>query len=1321
MNRKRVLISALLGVGLAWLVLNRRPSAGPAAITSIAPPAQSHRSAASPATTSGPATIESLHGETLRRLAYAQRWLGDTPRVELAAFRDWAEKFRAAGVTMRSALTAEGVALARARRPVMLDLIKTDPQLALAFTVPSAVHQELPAAVLAELETRVAGRGDLMQIATTLAAGEPLPAAGTRRVAEVGGVAYTVYVYGRREEQLTKEGASLHGIALDGQLALHESPLRVLEPGEIPAAAAGTHCPVSALAVAPLTLGEGVNTSALTVATAFGRVWEFCSTTDDMIAQFERRLVAAEESAAPRVAPVESQGGGAGVSPTVPAEAPTAFTIGTKQVLVIRVDTSDFPGDPVTLTNAQNILDGAVKPFFEQASYGQTTLVTTISSKTYRLPQSGAAYATGVNQDIQLHLDARKLAQVDYDVVSFDRVIVVFPNLSASRVAGSLFTFGGEGSVGGSSVWINGINNFALTTLSHELGHTYGLKHANLWQVTDGNPVSSNGTSTEYGDPFDAMGRVNDGSHHFNHWAKNRLGWLPDSSVTTVTTSDTYRLYRFDSKDAPLTQPLALRIFRDGARWYWIGYRRNFTANGSLSGGVYVVWGYNGLQQSELLDLTTPGASANDCALALGTTFTDAAYGVSITPIARGGIDPAQWLDVQVTVPAFAPNVVGAWGRNGSYIYDSGGKPVSPAPETAVPFDLTDVRAIAAGDAHALALKSDGSVVAWGDNTNGQITVPSDLGTDNVAIAAGGNISGVVKADGTIRLWGEAVAGVTTPPSNLSGVRQLAIGGGHASGRYHALALKNNGTVVAWGSNTAGESTVPVNLANVSAVAAGEIVSSALRADGTVAYWGSNNFSVPFPTGLTNIVAIASSGAAAHTLALRADGTVVGWGNNANSQTVVPAGLTNVVALATGAFHSLALKSDGSVVAWGSNTSGKSTVPTNLPRAYAVAATQQGSLALHGPHAYIMAQPLGFSGATGASGSLSVTAIGSGPLTYQWRKNGVAIPGATGSTFGIAKLGAVDVASYDVVVTDATSASSFTSNAAKIGVVTTTNPGRLINLSILTSVTASDQFFTVGAVIGGAGTSAPTKPLLIRAAGPSLIPLGVTGALADPKLTVFSGTTIVANNDNWGAPVSGAATLTAAMTQVGAFAYVSSSSLDAATLYAPIATTTPTSFTVQVAGVDGATGSVIAELYDATAASAFSATTPRLINVSVLKQIGAGDTLTAGFVIGGVTAKQVLIRAIGPTLGLAPFNVGGAMADPKVDLFSGPSLLRSNDNWGGDTGLASSFKNVGAFSLDAASKDAALLVTLAPGSYTAQVSGVAGASGFALVEVYEVP
>ena len=148
---------------------------------------------------------------------------------------------------------------------------------------------------------------------------------------------------------------------------------------------------------------------------------------------------------------------------------------------------------------------------------------------------------------------------------------------------------------------------------------------------------------------------------------------------------------------------------------------------------------------------------------------------------------------------------------------------------------------------------------------------------------------------------------------------------------------------------------------------------------------------------------------------------------------------------------------------------------------------------------------------------------------------------------------------------------------------------------------------------------------------------------------------------------------------------------------------------------------MIAELYDSTPAANFSASTPRLINVSVLKTISAGTTLTVGFVIGGSTAKTVLVRAVGPGLAAVGVPVSATMPDPQLALFNGSTQIASNDNWGGDAKITTTGNSVGAFALPSATtKDAVLLVTLAPGQYSAQVSAN-GAGGLAIVEVYDVP
>jgi hypothetical protein len=321
------------------------------------------------------------------------------------------------------------------------------------------------------------------------------------------------------------------------------------------------------------------------------------------------------------------------------------------------------------------------------------------------------------------------------------------------------------------------------------------------------------------------------------------------------------------------------------------------------------------------------------------------------------------------------------------------------------------------------------------------------------------------------------------------------------------------------------------------------------------------------------------------------------------------------------------------------------------------------------------------------------------------------IAGATGATLVVTSARTADAGAYSVVATNG--AGSVTSTSATLEVVNETNFGHLVNLSIRVPLTASEPSFTVGTVVGGAGTSGP-KPLLVRAVGPSLAAFGLSGAINDSRLDVLAGSTTFAANDNW----NGDAALSAVFTQVGAFPFANAASRDAA-IFNP--SFTSRDYTVQVSGVGNATGEVLAELYDATAAGAFGPTTPRLVNVSVSKQIEAGASLTAGFVVGGNTARTVLVRAIGPAL--AAFGVSGTIPDPQLTLFRGETEIAKNDNWGGDAQLAATGTSVGAFAIaNAASKDAVLLLTLAPGGYTAQVSGVPGTGGGStLVEIYEVP
>ena len=126
--------------------------------------------------------------------------------------------------------------------------------------------------------------------------------------------------------------------------------------------------------------------------------------------------------------------------------------------------------------------------------------------------------------------------------------------------------------------------------------------------------------------------------------------------------------------------------------------------------------------------------------------------------------------------------------------------------------------------------------------------------------------------------------------------------------------------------------------------------------------------------------------------------------------------------------------------------------------------------------------------------------------------------------------------------------------------------------------------------------------------------------------------------------------------------------------------------------------------------------TSKLLNISTLATLNANGVISAGFVIGGTQTQTVLIRAVGP--GLTPLGVGSVLADPTMDLYSGQTVIASNDDWSGEQ-VKSLAAKVGAFALPAGSKDAVLVKTLAAGNYTVEIKGK-GAAGSVIIEVYEV-
>lgn len=362
--------------------------------------------------------------------------------------------------------------------------------------------------------------------------------------------------------------------------------------------------------------------------------------------------------------------------------------------------------------------------------------------------------------------------------------------------------------------------------------------------------------------------------------------------------------------------------------------------------------------------------------------------------------------------------------------------------------------------------------------------------------------------------------------------------------------------------------------------------------------------------------------------------------------------------------------------------------------------------------------------ATVAAGQSATFTLGAAiaQATYQWQvstdagatwtsvNNSATYTGATTATLTLAAtVTTMNGYRYRALITNAAGTSA--SGAATLTVTDAgtgggpTGTARLINVSVRTFVGTGDNVVAVGFGLSGSGA----KQLLIRGVGPTLGVFGVSGVLNQPMLGLYNTSSVLMSaNAGWG----GTTALATAFASVGAFA-LPATSADTA-LYQPL--TAGTTYSALLTGANATTGIALVEVYDADAGTPAT----RLTNISARALSGTGvSALTAGFVIGGEGTETLLIRGIGPTL--AVFGVGGVLATPQLALFNSTGQqIAFNAGWGGGAALAAAFASVGAFPLTVTAVDAAMLVTLPPGSYTVQVSGANNTTGVGLIEVYEM-
>jgi alpha-tubulin suppressor-like RCC1 family protein len=653
----------------------------------------------------------------------------------------------------------------------------------------------------------------------------------------------------------------------------------------------------------------------------------------------------------------------------------------------------------------------------------------------------------------------------------------------------------------------------------------------------------------------------------------------------------------------------------------------------------------------------------------------------------------------------------------------------------------TGVASVAAGSRHTMYVKTDGTLWAMGYKRNGQLgdegtdssilefrSTPVQVATGVSSVAAGAYHSMYVKTDGTLWATGSNAQGQLGDGGNYTRNTPVQVATGVSSvaaGSVHTMFVKTDGTLWATGDNRYGQlgdgtrtdRSTPVQVATgVSSVAAGRDYTLYVKTDGTLWAMGDNGggkLGDGTTTHRSSAVQVATSVASvsaggSHTMFVKTDGTLWAAGSNSSGElgdgtttnrSMLVQVTTGVASVSAGASpsadpHTMFVKTDGTLWATGSNSRGELGDGTTTNRSTPVN-IYKGLLSNAATLAFLPAitTQLNSSSVTeGSAASFSVVAISSASLTYQWRKDGSPISGATSSTYSISSTSKSDAGSYSVVVTNY--AGSVTSSAATLTV--TANAPRLSNLSVRTALGAN-QIVIVGVTMSGGA-----KSVLLRAAGPTLSVFGVPDVMADPKLDLYSGSTKVTTNDNWG----GSTTLSSAFQSIGAFAYSSTASLDAA-----LVTSIDGGRTVQVSGPTA--GTVLVEGYDAG-----SGDTQRFTNLSARNKVGTGaNILIAGFTLAGSGTRSLLIRAVGPKL--SAFGVTGVLTDPKLEIYSGSTIVAANDNW--SSSLAATFSSVGAFGLTADSKDAAITVSLPAGGYTVQVSGADGGVGEAIVEIYELP
>jgi hypothetical protein len=981
-------------------------------------------------------------------------WMQET-RPELRAFSQWTEKYLAADATQRAASLAEGVNLAQQRRDVLKQLIKTDPQAALAAAVPMGLRSQLPTEVLAQLEDRVSTRGDLYTLAVTPREGET-PARPTWQVAEIAKdynkQYYDAFTYGDRLDRQNeyRRDLGIHGIAIDKDLAVLDSDVRVLEAGEVVAASkqlepiCGTSG-INSLAAAGQPLNTDLSKPNAPIAVDDGyTVIIHCR--PEHVNFGKERLLASGGSFTP------SSGSSDLTKPG------TNLTSGVRSALVIRVDTSDEP-DAVTNSTPAVCVYAFMRPngvndWYIRNSHGNASMPLQLSNVTpvYRLPSPLIYYKTNAGPQ-QLHADARALAQAGgFNVTNYQHVFVLHPDGYIIPTTPNFIDYGGLGSVGGSSIWLNGSMGFGV--LSHEAGHNMGLVHANSWNPTNNLPLgdaailntppsaygsTTAGLSLEYGDNNDMLGGGGSSARAWvNPWFATFLSWIPDSIAPGVAESGVYRIYRYDHQNADTNKTFAIKIRRDGFKDYWVAYRRQFTGDPTktISDGAYVFFGYHNYRQNDWVKIST-----NNVALNPGQTLNDTNAGIAFTTLSQAGSGTAEYIDVSV---ALTPQIEWA-ATNLLFEANSGNATLT----------LSRTR-----------------------DFSGAITV--NYQTENITATAGSDYTGVTNSvTWTAGDHADKTINVAVSPSAANGkqfrVRLTGLTGGINLNNPSAVVTFGTGGVAVGGlwrqyygsilgyqlTDLTGSPKFPNQPDSESVVTSAEAVLDGdnygqrlvgfITAPQTASYtfWAASYWDAQVFVGTNDTPASKQS--------------VLDPVGGTSGPRVYENGSAPVALVAGQRYYFEVLhKQYGPgylAIAWTTNSV---TQPPNS------AEPIPGSVLSYIPggrfEPYVTTPPANQLGVLGGSVTFSVNVGGASPRAYQWRKAGAVIATATNSSYVKSGIVGGDAVNYDVIITN--SYGSVTSSVAALtigtGPVITNQPA---------SLTTVGTFQTVNLSVGASGTA----------------------------------------------------------------------------------------------------------------------------------------------------------------------------------------------------------------------------------------------------------